>query len=77
MIYLQSAIAEGFLEVMEHKDRFGKYPGSFVACEFVDYLVEHKGKKRSQAVLVGQALLDAEYVIHVRLGETVREERWQ
>jgi 1-phosphatidylinositol-3-phosphate 5-kinase len=43
-----------------------RYPSCFVASEFVDYLAQHKGKKRTQGVIAGQMLLDAKYITHVR-----------
>lgn len=60
---LRQAVGEGSLEIGDHRQRLVNYPDSFVANEFVDWLLGAGIiKKRSQGVVIGQALLDSKLV---------------
>lgn len=60
---LQVGVAEGSLELKAHRNRLVTYGETLVACELVEWLLERGAvRKRTQAVQVGQELLDAKYV---------------
>eukprot|EP00051_Salpingoeca_urceolata_P003337 m.57058 g.57058 ORF g.57058 m.57058 type:complete len:1849 (+) comp12693_c0_seq1:1027-6573(+) len=75
---LRRAIADGSLEVKPRRDRLVTYPNCLVASEFVDWLVSMGAvKKRPQAVALGQDLLDAKFLVHVRNTQTLFKDEYQ
>lgn len=67
---LASAIGDSSLAVANHRDKLVTYEECIVASDFVDWFVGVEDVKRSNAIAVGQQLLDAKYFQHVAGEET-------
>lgn len=70
---LACAVVDGSLKVSAHRDRLVTYAESFVASDFVDWILSTKKHctERSQAVEIGQILLDRRFIVHVRGDELI------
>lgn len=53
------------VEIRERTYRFSKYPHCFVASELVDWLVDKYKIPRSNAVTVGQSLVDRKFIVNL------------
>lgn len=60
-----------------HRYRLRSYPNTLVASEIVDWLMQRgcAGPNRSQASLIGQALLDSKRIEHIA-GEVVFKDEY-